>query len=149
MDKRTPRTTETREATSRKKSWAPPSVLPTPDERAGWVHRWIRAGSRGNVDTVNVSGKLRQGWEICKAEEYPEMTALRDINSQFKDGIEHGGLILCRAPKEIIDERNAYYREMADSQLRAVESNLMRESDSRMPISRPQISTKVTFGSGN
>lgn len=148
MDKRTPRTTETRENTSRKKSWVPPSVLPVPDDRDGWVHRWIRTGARGSIDNVNVSSKLRQGWEPVKSEEYPEITVLRDRNSQFEGNIEVGGLLLCRAPKEMIDERNAHYREAADNQLRAVENNLMRESDSRMPISRPQMSTKVTFGSG-
>ena len=57
MDKRTPRTTETREDTSRKKSWVPPSVLPVPDDRDGWVHRWIRTGARGSIDNVNVSSK--------------------------------------------------------------------------------------------
>jgi hypothetical protein len=33
-DKRTPRETETREAGSRKKGWAPPSVLPEPNQEA-------------------------------------------------------------------------------------------------------------------
>jgi len=33
--------------------------------------------------------------------------------------------------------------------MQAVDSNLMRESDSRMPISQPNRNTQVTFGKGN
>lgn len=148
MDKRTPRTSETREETSRKKSWAPASVLPTPEDRDGWKYRWIRTSTRGNLDNVNVSSKFRQGWEPVRAEDHKEITVLRDRNSQFTDNIEVGGLLLCRAPVEMVEERNAYYREMAESQLKSVETNLMRESDNRMPMSKPTMETRVTFGKG-
>lgn len=148
MDKRTPRTSETREETSRKRSWAPASLLPTPDQKDGWQFRWIRTSSRGNVDNTNVSSKFRQGWEPVMAEEHPEIKVLSDRNSQFKDNIEVGGLLLCKAPVEMVDERNAYYRELAENQLASVESSLMRESDRRMPLNRPQIDTKITFGGG-
>lgn len=148
MDKRTPRTAETREETSRKRSWAPASTLPTPDDRDGWKYRWIRTASRGQIDNTNVSSKLRQGWEPVKAEEHPEIKVLNDRNSQFQGNIEVGGLLLCRAPVEMVEERNAYYRDMAETQLASVENSFMRENDRRMPLSKPQIDTKVTFGGG-
>jgi len=148
MEKRTPRASETREETSRKRSWAPASVLPTPDDRDGWTYRWIRTASRGQVDNTNVSSKLRQGWEPVLAEEHPEIRVMNDRNSQFQGNIEVGGLLLCRAPKEMVEERNAYYRDLAESQLSSVENSLMRESDRRMPLNKPQIDTKITFGGG-
>ena len=83
MDKRTPRESETREATSRKKSWAPPTVLPEPTKKDGWRYRWIRTSTLNSNDNTNVSSKFRQGWEPVRAEEHPEITVLRDRKSDF------------------------------------------------------------------
>ena len=148
MDKRTPRESETRETTSRKRSWAPPTVLPEPIKKDGWRYRWIRTSTMNNADNTNVSSKFRQGWEPVKAEEHPEITVLRDRNSDFKDNIEVGGLLLCKAPDEVMTDRDEYYRDMAQNQMTSVENNFMRENDPRMPLSRPEISTRVTFGKG-
>lgn len=148
MDKREPRASETREETSRKRSWAPASLLPTPDAKDGWQFRWIRTSTHGHLDNTNVSSKFRQGWEPVTSAEHPEIKVLSDRNSQFKDNIEVGGLLLCKAPMEMVDERNAHYRKAAEDQLSAVENSLMRESDRRMPLSKPQIDTKITFGGG-
>jgi hypothetical protein len=147
-DKRIPRESETREASSRKKTWTPPSVLPEPEKQAGYAYRWIRTSSRGNLDNTNVSSKFRQGWEPVRSEEHPEITALRDRNSQFQDNIEVGGLLLCKAPEELVEDRNSYYKQMAESQVQSVDNNFMRENDPRMPLMKPERSTRVTFGGG-
>ena len=148
MDKRTPRESETRETTSRKKSWAPPTVLPEPTKKDGWRYRWIRTSTLNNNDNTNVSSKFRQGWEPVKAEEHPEITVMRDRNSDFKENIEVGGLLLCKAPEETMAERDDYYRQHAQSQMTSVENNFMRENDPRMPLMKPEITTRVTFGKG-
>lgn len=148
MDKRTPRESETRETTSRKKSWAPPTVLPEPTKKDGWRYRWIRTSTLNNSDNTNVSSKFRQGWEPVKAEEHPEITVMRDRNSDFKENIEVGGLLLCKAPEETMAERDEYYRDVAQSQMVSVENNFMRENDPRMPLNKPEMSTRVTFGKG-
>ena len=147
-DKRITRETETREAGSRKKGWAPPSVLPEPNQEAGYRYRWIRTASQGNLDNTNVSSKFRQGWEPVLASEHPEITAMKDRNSQFQDNIEIGGLLLCKAPEEMVDERNAYYGQMARNQVDSVDNNFMRENYPRMPLMKPEKSTRVTFGGG-
>ena len=98
VHKRNLRETDTRESNSRQKSWAPPSVLPEPNQEAGYRYRWVRTTSRGNLDNPNVSSKFRQGWEPVLASEHPEITSLKDRNSQFQDNIEIGGLLLCKAP---------------------------------------------------
>ena len=147
MDKRTPRESETREATSRKKPWAPPTVLPEPYKKDGWRYRWVRTSTLNNMDNTNVSSKFRQGWEPVSAEEHPEITVLRDRKSDFKDNIEVGGLLLCKAPEETMAERDAYYRDSAENQMSSVENNFMRENDPRMPLFKER-STKVSFGKG-
>jgi hypothetical protein len=148
MDKRTPRESETRETTSRKKTWAPPTVLPEPDKKDGWRYRWIRTSTLNSQDNTNVSSKFRQGWEPVSAAEHPEITVLRDRKSDFKDNIEVGGLLLCKAPEETMAERDAYYRDSAETQMSSVENNFMRENDPRMPLNKPQIDSRVTFGKG-
>ena len=148
MDKRTPRESETRETTSRKKTWAPPTVLPEPDKKDGWRYRWVRTSTLNSMDNTNVSSKFRQGWEPVSAAEHPEITVLRDRKSDFKDNIEVGGLLLCKAPEETMAERDAYYRDSAETQMSSVENNFMRENDPRMPLNKPQIDSRVTFGKG-
>jgi hypothetical protein len=123
-------------------------VLPEANQEAGYKYRWVRTATQGAIDNTNVSSKFRQGWEPVKASEHPEVTVLKDRNSQFTDNIEIGGLLLCKAPDEIVNERNAYYKQVSDNQVESVDSNFMRENDPRMPLMRPEKSTRVSFGGG-
>ena len=67
-------------------------------------------------------------------EEQPEMQLLIDPNSRFKDNIEIGGLLLCKTPEEFVQQRNSFYAKQTDAQAEAVDNNLMRQSDARMPL---------------
>jgi hypothetical protein len=89
----------TRDKTSRKKGWQRPEVLPSPNPEDGYVYRWIRTSTQGQVDAPNVSSKLREGWEPVKANEHPEITMVAVENERFADNIVIGGLMLCKAPK--------------------------------------------------
>ena len=67
--KRTPRETQTREKTARRKPWAPPSMLEAPPAPEGFVHRWVRTAIRGEDDKTNLHARLREGWEPVRADE--------------------------------------------------------------------------------
>jgi len=138
---------ESREKTTRKKAWQRPEVLPSPNPEPGYGFRWIRVSSLGNTDATNVSSKLREGWEPVKASDHPEITLVTIENDRFKDNIVIGGLMLCKAPDELVEERNDYYRTQTRSQMQSVDNNLMRENDPRMPLFNDR-KTKVTFGNG-
>jgi hypothetical protein len=70
-----------------------------PDERPGWKHRYIRLKHSGRTpDASNISSKLREGYEPCKAEDYPELMMHATTEGRFKGGIEVGGLLLCAYP---------------------------------------------------
>ena len=138
----------TRDKTSRKKGWQRPEVLPSPNPEDGYVYRWIRTSTQGQVDAPNVSSKLREGWEPVKANEHPEITMVAVENERFADNIVIGGLMLCKAPQELVDERTAHYTAQTQNQIRSVDNNLMRENDPRMPLFNERKS-KVTFGKGN
>jgi hypothetical protein len=138
---------DTREKTGRRQAWKRPEVLPAPTPEDGYAFRWIRVSTLGNVDPTNVSSKLREGWEPVKATDHPEITLVSVENERFKDNIVQGGLMLCKAPVEMIEERNDYYNQQAKSQMDSVDNNLMRENDPRMPLFHDRRS-KVTFGNG-
>jgi len=137
----------TREESLRPKKWQPPQLLPDPEPEEGYAFRWIRLSMLGNADPVNISSKLREGWEPVTAASQPKLRLLSSPNSRFPDGIEVGGLLLCKTPVEFTHDRDAYYRQQADAQMSAVDGNFMRESDPRMPVFSERKS-KVTFGKG-
>ena len=148
-DERTPWSHDSREDTARENdSWVPSSILPTPDPQDGWTFRWIRTSVMGQSDNPNVSKKFRDGWVHVKTEDHPELQTLSDINSKFEGNIEQGGLLLCKAPSEKMKARTKHYQEIARQQMESVDSNYMRENDPRMPLLRPEKSTRTTFGKG-
>lgn len=149
MSSRAPRETQTREKTERKKSWAPASRVPEPLKNDQYSYRWIRTATLGQADNTNVSAKFREGWEPVPASEHPELQVMSDIDSRFDGNVEVGGLLLCRNDKENVQARNEHYRELATRQMESVDNSYLRESDPRMPMLRPERSTKTTFGSGN
>lgn len=147
-ENRNTRTSVTREALERKKSWAPPTLLPDPDPEDGFVFRWVRISIGGKSDPMNVSAKLREGWEPVKASDHPEIQLYTTEDSRFRDNIVIGGLMLCKIPVEMAQQRDQYYQGTTEANMRAVDNNFMRESDSRMPLFSER-KTKVTFGSGS
>ena len=78
----------------------------------------------------------------AKLEDHPELKVLPDVDSKFKGNVEVGGLLLCRNSKENMDARRDYHRNATASQMAAVDNNYMRESDPRMPVLKPEKSTR-------
>ena len=142
MANRDSRTLDTRESSERKVTWKRANALPDPDPQEGVEFRWIRTSTLGQNDNTNVSSKFREGWEPVKLEDHPELKVLPDVDSKFKGNVEVGGLLLCRNSKENMDARREYHRPQTASQMAAVDNNYMRESDPRMPVLRPEKSTR-------
>lgn len=141
------REVESREQSSRPKKWMPAQLLPDPNPEPGYAFRWIRLSTLNSADPMNISAKLREGWEPVKASEHPEIKLYSAGTNRFPDSIEVGGLLLCKTPVEFVEQRNEYYSAQAESQMSSVDNNYMRESDPRMPLFKER-SSKVTFGKG-
>ena len=139
------REAQTRETTERPKQWKPPSSLPDPLPRDGWRHRWVRTTTLGLSDARNVASRHQDGFEPCKWEEYPEVTRALLATGAQTGNIEIGGLMLCRAPVEMVDQRNNHYLKQANDWMKSVDSNFMRENDPRMPLFNDR-RTEVKFG---
>ena len=138
---------QTRTEAERPKVWQPASLLPEPDKEAGYAYRWIRVASMGKSDASNISAKLREGWEPVRIEEQPQFQMLVDPDSRFKDNIEVAGLLLCKAPKELMKQRKEFFANKNQAQMESVDNNFMRENDARMPLFREKRST-TSFGKG-
>jgi hypothetical protein len=148
MAERTPRELETRVKMERPKQWMPPQLLPTPNPEDGYSFRWIRVSTLNSSDPMNISSKLREGWEPVKASEHPEIQLMATGDRpRFPDSIEIGGLLLCKTPTEFVRQRNDYYQRQTEGQMQSVDNNFMRENDPRMPVFKERRS-EVKFGRG-
>lgn len=146
-ENRLTRELETRAVSERPKQWMQPELLPEPDKNPDYSYRWIRVSTLNTADPRNLSAKLREGWEPVPLEEQPKFRLLADPQSRFRDNIEIGGLLLCKTPKEFVEQRNAFFNKQTQSQTDAVDNNLMRQSDARMPIFKEGKSS-TSFGKG-
>jgi len=144
-ENRLTRDTQTRDTSARPKQWAPAELLPEPDKQPGYAYRWIRTSTLNAADPRNLSAKLREGWEPVSVSEQPKMQLLVDPESRFRDNIEIGGLLLCKTPIEFIEQRNEHFNRQTQAQTEAVDNNLMRQSDPRMPLFNERKST-TSFG---
>ena len=144
-ENKTSRASQTREKKLRKKVWTPPSYLDTPNAPAGFRHRWVRVEILGYVDTKNIQGRLRSGYELVRADEYPEDDYAAIPDGKYKGIIGHGGLVLTRVPEEIARQRADYFRRLSSEQIEAVDERLRQEQHRSMPIEIDR-QTRTTFG---
>jgi len=143
---RAPRAKTTRSDMERRKPWRPPSLLDAPEPPEGYKHRWIRAEMVGQEDRKNVTARLREGFELVRAEEYPDFEAPTIEEGRHAGVIGVGGLLLARVPVETVRERNAYFSGLTESQMAAVDNDMLREAHPSMPISKPDRQSRVSFG---
>ena len=135
----------TRSKTERPKEYKPPSSLDAPPAPDGFRHRWIRAESMGFNDTKNIHGRLRSGYELVRADEYDSDTYPTVLDGKYAGVIGVGGLLLARIPEELAQSRMDYQKRQTEGQDEAVETDLLRDQDKRMPIKIDR-NSKQTFG---
>ena len=145
-DKNTSRANQTRSKSERPKVWVPPSSLDAPPAPDGFRYRWIRAEVTGFQDTKNITGRIREGYELVRAEEVENASDYPVLEEgKYKGVIGVGGLLLAKVPIEIAKQRQEYMTRRHEDRNDAVENDLMKEQDKRMPINVERQS-RVTFG---
>ena len=143
--KKSSRASTTRAKTEKPKVWTPPSSLDAPPAPDGYRHRWIRAESMGFDDTKNMSGKVRSGWDLVRADEYPEHDYPSVNEGRYAGVIGVGGLVLARIPEELARQREAYFDQRTADRNEALENDVLKEQHPSMPINQDR-QTRVTFG---
>jgi len=139
------RASQTRVKEVRKQVWTPPSSLDAPPAPDGYHHRWIRAESMGFDDTKNMTGKLRSGYELVRADEYPDTDYPTIDTGKYKGVIGVGGLLLARISLELVKSRKEYFDNLTKQKDEAINNDLMKEQHPGMPIDIDRQS-RVTFG---
>ena len=145
---KTPRASQSRESVKRPTTWTPPSSLDAPRPKDGYRHRWIRLETLGQDDTKNVSSKLRSGWELVRADEYPGESYSTIGEGKYAGVIGHGGLALARIPEEIAKSREEYFARKTKEREDAVNNDILKDQHPSMPINSER-QTRVTFGGTN
>ena len=139
------RASQTRDKVKKPTTWTPPNSLDAPPAPKGYRHRWIRVEILGNDDTKNVSARLREGWELVRADEYPDQEFPSLTTGKYSGVIGVGGLVLARIPEEIAQQREAYYKDQTKQRDEAVNNDVLKEQHPSMPINNER-QTRVTFG---
>ena len=142
---KTSRASQTRAKTAKKTVWTPPSSLDAPTAPDGYHHRWIRSETMGFDDTKNMAGKLRSGYELVRADEYPDQDYPVLDQGKYKGVIGVGGLLLARISNELVKSREAYFNNLAKQKDEAIDNDLLKEQHPGMPIDSDR-QTRVTFG---
>ena len=142
---KTSRASQTRAKTVKKTVWTPPSSLDAPPAPDGYHHRWIRAETMGFDDTKNMAGKLRSGYELVRADEYPETDYPTINDGKYKGVIGVGGLLLARISIELVKSREEYFNKLTKAKDEAIDNDLLKEQHPGMPIDVDR-QTRVTFG---
>ena len=147
MAKRTARELESREYEDRVQEWRPGSALEAPEAPIGYKHRWIRESVMEFDDKTNVHKKRQEGWELVRAEEYPDYYGPVVDEGRNAGIIGVGGLVLARIPNELAESRKRHFERVSQNQMDAVDRDWMRDSNSLMPKLAPQRKSTVSFGS--
>ena len=142
---KTSRASQTRSQIESVKVWTPPNSLDAPPAPTGYRHQWIRSEILGQNDAKNVASSLREGWELVRADQYPETQYPEMTEGKYAGVIGVGGLLLARIPEEIALQIDAYYKKQNEAKEEAVENNLMKEQHPSMRFSKEN-DTRVTFG---
>ena len=142
---KTSRASQTRHNIEVKKVWTPPNSLDAPPAPTGYRHQWIRAEILGQSDAKNIASSLREGWELVRADEYPDTDYPIVEDGKYKGTIGVGGLVLARVPEEIAQQRQEYYAKQHAEKVEAADNDLMKEEHPSMPINIDRQS-RVTFG---
>ena len=142
---KTSRASQTRDKTKKTVTWAPPSSLDAPPAPNGHRHRWLRVETLGFDDTKNIAGRLREGWELVRADEYPDGNFPTMTTGKYSGVIGVGGLVLARIPEEIAASREVYYKQQTKDRDDAVNNDILKEQHPSMPINQER-QTRVTFG---
>ena len=146
QDNNTSRANQTRSKSERPKVWVPPSSLDAPPAPDGFRYRWIRAESVGFQDTKNISSRLREGYELVRAEEIENASDYPVVDDgKYKGVVGVGGLLLAKVPIEIAQQRQEYMSNKHKQKTEAIDNDLMKKQDKKMPINIDRQS-RVTFG---
>jgi len=121
--------------------WVRGTSLAAPPARPGFTQRWIRVATQGVDDPSNAMRKFREGLKPRPLDTLPKDFPLPSIShGQWAGCIGIEGSILCEMPLVLAEKRKAYYQNKTQGVEEAIESDLQKESNAKMPITQQRSS---------
>ena len=116
-------------------------------KNSGMTLGWLRIDLKDKEDYQNIGKKQQQGWEFVTPEEVPEMGATSVVRKEgrYTGVVCRGDLALGKIPTFKLKAKKDHYVKQSKEMMDAVNSQLMRQSNSTMPISNTSKSS-VTKG---
>ena len=116
-------------------------------KNSGMTLGWLRIDLKDKEDYQNIGRKQQQGWEFVTPEEVPEMGATSVVRKEgrYTGVVCRGDLALGKIPTFKLKAKKDHYVKQSKEMMDAVNSQLMRQSNSTMPISNTSKSS-VTKG---
>jgi len=124
-----------------------PEVIVNRFKNEGMSLGWLRVTLKGKDDVKHIGKKIQEGWKFVDLKEVPEMeqTSVVKDEGRYSGAVCRGDLALGKIPTRIFESRSAYYKKKSDALMNAVDSQLMKTNNSRMPISNTS-KTTITKG---
>jgi len=139
------RTEEQRELNTREEEWTfeEPNALDIPKtvekkfDAEGMRLRWIRVSMRGNDDIANVGKREAEGWTFVLPSEVPEMSTTSIVleEGRYAGVVSRGDLALAKIQKGRHNARTKHFEKKSADLMHAIDVQLDKASDSKMPIS--------------
>ena len=98
--------------------------------------RWIRISVKGQDDITNIGKKQQQGWEFVTPDEVPELAITSFVRKEgrYTGTVCRGDVALAKLPTGKVTARRKHYENKANNMMDAVNAQLMKGNNSRMPI---------------
>lgn len=107
-------------------SWREPTNLDAPPPRPGMRQKWVRVSSRSELDNVNWTSRLRQGWTPRDPKTVPDVNGYYPVtNHSNQSVIQVAGSVLCEMPIQKVHARQAWVAE----QNRKLNDSITAETD--------------------
>lgn len=126
---RTPRASETREKSVRQTEYRKGTTLPEFEPRDGWAFKWVRTSVNDVKDDKTFQARLYEGYEPVGVDEFPELA--HETRFSKSGLVERGGLVLCKIPQAVVDDRNRQLANVTKDRLDSAEDSYMRDADER------------------
>ena len=133
-----------REANTREEEFIfeEPDALEIPPEvearfnNDGLSLRWLRISVKGQDDISNIGKKQQQGWEFVTPDEVPELAITSFVRKEgrYTGTVCRGDVALAKLPTGKVTARRKHYENKANNMMDAVNAQLMKGNNSRMPI---------------
>ena len=102
----------------------------------GMSLRWLRISVKGQDDITNVGKRQQQGWVFVTPDEVPELaiTSFVKEDGRYTGTVCRGDVALAKLPTGKVTARRKHYENKSNNMMDAVNAQLMKGNNSRMPI---------------